>query len=72
MVEKVVFFKRYPFTPGCKLHIEDGPRKGDWVVTAVDEKKVALRCPVSGVEVSWDRFCYFVEEREMEFPAIEE
>ena len=72
MAEKVVFFKRYPLTPGRKLHIEDGPRKGDWVVTAVDEKKVALRCPVSGVEVSWDRFCYFVEERDMEFPAIED
>ena len=72
MAEKVVFFKRYPLTPGRKLHIEDGPRKGDWVVTAVDEKKVALRCPVSGVEVSWDRFCYFVEERDTEFPAIEE
>ncbi len=72
MAEKVVFFKRYPFTPGRKLHIEDGPRKGDWVVTAVDEKKVALRCPVSGVEVSWDRFCYFVEEKDTEFPAKEE
>ncbi len=72
MAEKVVFFKRYPLTPGRKLHIEDGPRKGDWVVTAVDEKKVALRCPVSGVEVSWDRFCYYVEERDTEFPAIEE
>ena len=72
MAERVVFFRRYPFTPGGKLHIEDGPRKGDWVVTAVDEKKVALRCPVSGVEVSWDRFCYFVEERDAEFPAKKE
>ena len=72
MADRVVFFKRYPFTPGLKLHIEDGPRKGDWIVTAVDEKKVALRCPVSGVEVSWDRFCYFVEERDAQFPAKEE
>lgn len=72
MAESVVFFKRYPFTPGQKLHIEDGPRKGDWVVTTVDEKKVQLRCPVSGVKVSWDRFCYFVEERDTDFPAKED
>lgn len=72
MVETVFFFKRYPFTPGQKLHIEDGPRKGDWVVTAVDEKKVGLRCPVSGVQVSWDRFCYFVEEGNADFPAKED
>lgn len=65
----VLFFKRYPLAPGQKIHIEDGPRKGDWLVTEVDEKKVALRCPVSGTEVSWDRFFYLTEEREAEFPA---
>jgi hypothetical protein len=69
MPDTIAFFKRYPFAPGQKLHIEDGPRKGDWLVTGVDEKKVALRCPVSGVEVSWDRFCYLVEDRQAEFPA---
>ena len=61
MSEKVLFFKRYPFAPGQKIHIQDGPRKGDWLVTGIDEKKVNLRC--------WDRFCYFSEEREAEFPA---
>ncbi|MCI5221915.1 MAG: hypothetical protein D3924_04405 [Candidatus Electrothrix sp. AR4] len=71
MAETVVFFKRYPFTPGQKIHIEDGPRKGDWTVTAVDEKKVALRCPVSGTEVAWDRFCYFIEEKAADFPVQE-
>ncbi|MGB5684635.1 MAG: hypothetical protein WBM35_02395 [Candidatus Electrothrix sp.] len=69
MSETVLFCKRYPFTPGQKIHIEDGPRKGDWLVIGVDEKKVALRCPISGTEVSWDRFCYFTEERQAEFPA---
>ena len=68
----VTLFKPYPFKVGQKINIEDGPRKGDWIVTAVDEKKVAFRCPVSGVEVSWDRFCYFVEERDAQFPAKEE
>ena len=69
MTDKVVFFKCYPFTPGQKLFIEDGPRKGDWVVMAVHEKTVDLRCPVSGVEVSWNRFCYFAAERESGFPV---
>ncbi|WLE97172.1 MAG: hypothetical protein QTN59_21175 [Candidatus Electrothrix communis] len=69
MNEKVLFFKRYPFVPGQKIHIEDGPRKGDWLVIGADEKKVALRCPVSGTEVSWDRFCYLTEKRAAEFPA---
>ncbi|MCI5167634.1 MAG: hypothetical protein D3903_16475 [Candidatus Electrothrix sp. GM3_4] len=69
MSEKVLFFKRYPFAPGQKIHIEDGPRKGDWLVTGVDEKKITLCCPVSGTEISWDRFCYFTEEREAEFPV---
>jgi len=71
MMERVVFFHQYPFVEGEKLHIQDGPRRGDWVVTAVDEKKVALRCPVTGVEVKWDRFCYFSEEKEADFPAAE-
>ena len=71
MIEKVILFKRYPFVEGQKMHILDGPRKGDWIVTGADEKKVYLRCPVSGVEVSWDRFCYFVEEKKTEFPAKE-
>jgi len=68
MNDNVIFFKRYPFTPGQKICIEDGPRKGDWIVTAVHEKKVDLRCPVSGIEVSWNRFCYFADERQSEFP----
>lgn len=72
MQETVIFFKRYPLSPGQKIHIEDGPRRGDWIVTTVDEKKAGLRCPVSGKEVSWDRFCYFTEEKEACFPAQEE
>ena len=72
MSEKVLFFKQYPFTPGQKIHIQDGPRKGDWLVIGVDKKKVKLRCPVSGTEVSWNRFCYFSEERKAEFPSQDE
>jgi len=69
MSDQVVFFKRYPLHPGQKIHIEDGPRMGDWIVTTVGEKKAGLRCPVSGVEVNWNRFCYFVQEKDSRFPA---
>lgn len=69
MGERVVFFSSYPFLTGQKLHIENGPRKGDWEVIGVGEKKVTLRCPVSGRVVEWDRFCYFTEEKEAPWPA---
>ena len=60
----VAVFRSYPFSPGQKIHLEDGPRAGDWEVVGVTEKKVKLRCPISGREVEWMRFCYFVDERE--------
>lgn len=69
MADQVVFFQRYPFIVGQKIRIEDGPRRGDWEVIGVGEKKVTLRCPVSGIVVEWDRFCYFVAEREAPWPA---
>ena len=66
---QVVIFKEYPFREGQKINIVDGKRSGDWLVIGVSERKVQLRCPVSGREMEWDRFCYFVEEREQEWPA---
>ncbi len=71
MFDKVIFFRRYPFEAGQKLHIEDGPRKGDWEVIAVTDKKVTLQCPVSGFKVEWDRFCYMSDVRETQWPAAE-
>ena len=62
----VAIFCPYPFETGQKIYIEAGPRKGDWEVIGVTERKVKLRCPVSHREVEWDRFCYFAEEREEE------
>lgn len=59
----VVLFRPYPFQVGHKLHIEGGPRGGDWEVVGVSERKVRLRCPISNREFEWDRFCYFVEEQ---------
>jgi len=66
---KVTYFKPYPFTIGQKINIEEGPRKGDWEVIGVGDRKVKLRCPVSFREFEWNRFCYFTEDREgVEWP----
>jgi hypothetical protein len=61
--EKVLFFDPFPFRMGQMIHINSGPRKGDWEVIGVDERKVKLRCPVSFREFEWDRFCYFADEK---------
>ncbi len=60
--DRVAVFRTYPFVEGQRIHLEDGPRAGDWEVVGVTEKEVKLRCPVSGREVEWIRFCHFVEE----------
>lgn len=60
---EVIIFRPYPVRVGQKLHIDGGPRKGDWEVIGVSDRKVKLRCPVSFREFEWSRFCYFVEER---------
>jgi hypothetical protein len=67
----VAVFNPYPFVVGEKINISQGPRHGDWMVAAVDDKKVTLRCPLSGKEFAWDRFCYLVETREQVWPQIE-
>ncbi len=60
---EVIMFKPYPMVVGQKIHIDGGPRGGDWEVVGLSERRVKLRCPVSGREFEWDRFCYFVEEK---------
>ena len=66
---RVAVFQQYPFAPGQRVRIADGPRKGDWQVVAADARDVTLRCPVSGREFTWKRFCYLVEETDTEWPA---
>ena len=39
----VTMFRPYPFEVGQKIFIEDGPRRGDWEVIGVSERKVTLR-----------------------------
>jgi hypothetical protein len=62
----VTVFAPYPFTVGQKIRIEGGKRNGDWEVVGISDAKVTLRCPVSGRQFEWDRFCYFVEDRQTE------
>lgn len=64
MVKSLIsIFKPYSFHRGQKLSIESGPRKGDWEVVDCSERKVRLRCPVSGKEFEWNRFCYHVTDK---------
>jgi hypothetical protein len=64
-IHQVTVFRPYSFRVGEKLHIESGPRRGDWEVIGVDNRKVKLRCRVSLREFEWNRFCYFVEDRDV-------
>jgi len=66
--QKVVFFRQYPFQAGERIRIEDGPRKGDWEVVSADEKSATLRCPISGRQFTWKRFCYLAGERITDWP----
>lgn len=59
----VTIFEPYPFSVGQKIRINGGKRGGDWEVIGTTEAKVTLRCPISGRQFEWDRFCYLVEER---------
>jgi hypothetical protein len=59
----VTVFTPFDFTEGQKIHIDSGPRKGDWEVVGVSERKVRLKCPVSLKEFEWNRFCYQTGER---------
>ena len=68
----VTVFRPYPFKVGQKINIENGPRKGDWEVVAVTDRKVKLRCPFSQRELEWNRFCYVVDERiDVQWPGKE-
>ncbi|MEH0021821.1 MAG: hypothetical protein V6Z89_19360 [Desulfobacter sp.] len=65
---KVTLFKAYPFKEGQKIRIEESPRAGDWEVVKVTDHRVTLRCPLSGRELAWSRFCYFAEDKDMDWP----
>ena len=68
MNHDVALFKAYPFKEGQKIRIEESPRFGDWEVIKVTDHKVTLRCPLSQKEMTWSRFCYFVEDKSIPWP----
>ncbi len=57
----VTIFRPYQFQLGHKIHIDGGPRGGDWEVIEVGTRKIKLRCPVSLRVIECDHFCFFVE-----------
>ena len=61
-VQTFLTFRPYPLQVGQKIFIDGGPRRGDWEVEGLSDRKVKLRCPFSAREVDWDRFCYLVEK----------
>ena len=68
-IERVTYFEPYPFQVGQRIHINRGPRKGDWEVVGISEKKIKLKCPISFREFEWNHFCYFTEEKDgVEWP----
>jgi len=67
-VQTFLTFRPYPLQVGQKIFIDGGPRRGDWEVVDLTDRKVKLRCPLSGREVEWDRFCYLVKERRGTWP----
>lgn len=66
---KVTIFSPYAFAVGQKINIAEGPRKGDWEVVGITERKVKLKCPISLKEFEWDRFCYHVADRTQPWPG---
>ncbi len=68
MEHSVAVFKPYPFEVGQKIYIDGSRRAGDWEVIDITETKVTLRCPISKKELTWNRFCYSVEEKTQEWP----
>lgn len=66
--DKVLILRPYPVREGQKIYIEAGPRRGDWQIIEVGERKIRLRCPLSHKEIECDRFCYVVTEADIPWP----
>ena len=69
----VTVFRPYDFAAGQKIYIESGPRKGDWEIVGMTDRKLKLQCPISLKTFEWNRFCYVVEEhKDAEWPRRDE
>jgi len=60
--DTVLILRPYPVRVGQKITIEAGPRRGDWEIIGVGDRKLRLRCPISNQELDCDWFCYVVTE----------
>ena len=60
--DTVLILRPYPVKVGQKITIESGPRRGDWEIIGVGDRKLRLRCPISQRELDADWFCYVVTE----------
>ena len=60
--ETILILRPYPVQVGQKITIEAGPRRGDWEIIGVGDRKLRLRCPISHKELDSDWFCYVVTE----------
>jgi len=69
--QSVTIFKPYEFVMGQKIYIEGGPRRGDWEVVGLDDRKVKLQCPISRRILEWNRFCYHVADTQAPWPRPE-
>lgn len=68
--QEVTVFRECQLEIGQKINIAGGFRRGDWLVIGGGERKVRLRCPVSGREIECDRFFFYAETRVQEkWPA---
>ena len=72
MPDKVLVFGPYKFKPGQKIYINGGKRKGDWEIIDYDGEKVTLQCPVSGIKITVNQFCFLVDEAMQEWPQKNE
>lgn len=67
----VAVFEPYNFKKGQKIRIQGSKRRGDWEVIHLEENRMTLKCPISGKELTCDRFCFFLEEKQNEpWPGI--
>ena len=60
--DTVLILRPYPVRVGQKITIDSGPRRGDWEIIGVGDRKLRLRCPISHKELDSDWFCYVVTE----------
>ena len=68
MTHEVAFFKSFPLKEGQKIRLEDSHLKGDWEIAKITDYKVTLRCPLSKKELVKDRFFFFVETKQDQWP----